>query len=403
MHGRRIAVLAALGAVQTTLGPAARPAARSLHGQAPELRGYYLHIVSAADSGLFSPSAATDFKRLRAMLSPTVGPLEVEIAYEHVLSASTAADPGFATGLGTAAGGEWAHLQGTLAESGSVEWRHRVDRLAVSYAPLTDVELTLGRQTISWATTLLLTPADPFAPFTPEEPFRDYRAGVDAFRARAFLGPFSDLDLVARPTDTSEGTTLTALARLHTVISGWELSTWAGLLHDGGAAAVGVTGTFAGAAARAEGVVRRVDDSTALRFTVGVDRSFPVAGRDLYLVAEYQRDGLGAASVSDLPIVLASGPFERGELQVVGRHTAALQASYQPDALWATSLLLLSNLGDPSLLIGPGVSYSVSDEATARAGIFLGFGDELAADGVLPGSEYGAVPSFAYVALAAFF
>lgn len=403
MLGSRVVALGGLGILQTALGPAAHPCGGDLHAQAPELRGYYLHIVSATKEGPFSSSAMTDLKRLRAMLFPVLGPFALDIAYEHSLSVSTAADHGFGTVLGVAGGAEWANLQGTLAESGSVEWRHRVDRLALSYSPLSDVELTLGRQTISWATTLLLTPADPFAPFTPEEPFRDYRAGVDAFRARAFLGPFSDIDLVARPTETSAGTTLTALGRLHTVISGWELSTWAGVLHDGVSAAAGVTGTFAGAAARAEGVVRRVDESTDVRFTVGVDRSFPVAGSDLYLVAEYQRDGLGAPSEAEIPAVVAGGPSERGELQVIGRHTAALQASYQPDALWTASLLLLSNLGDPSLLIGPSVSYSVSDEATARAGIFLGIGEESAAGGDLPGSEYGAVPAFAYVALAAFF
>lgn len=403
MRRGRATALAALGTLQTALGPAATSGDRGLHAQAPELRGYYLHIVSAADEGPFSPSAATDLKRLRAMFSSVVGPLDFEFAYEHALSASTATGGGPGMGLGVTGGGEWADLQGTLAGSGSVEWRHRVDRLAVSWGPLPDVELTLGRQTISWATTLLLTPADPFAPFTPEEPFRDYRPGVDAFRARVFLGPFSDMDLVVRPVDTVEGTTLTALGRLHTVVSGWELSTWAGVLHDDGAAAIGVTGTFAGAAARAEGTVRHMDESAVLRLTVGVDRSFPVAGRDLYLVAEYQRDGLGAASASAIPDVLASAPFGRGELQVVGRHTATLQASYQPDALWTATLLLLSNLGDPSLLLAPTVSFSVSDEATATAGVFLGVGDELAVDGTLPGSEYGPVPAFAYVALAAFF
>jgi hypothetical protein len=392
-----------LGATQFALGPAVHPAGGCLRGQAPELHGYYLHVVSAADSGPFSSSNVADLKRVRGMFDPTLGPIRLELAYEHTLSASTAADPGgVGAALGVSGGGEWADLQGTLAESGSVEWRHRIDRLALSYSPGSDIELSLGRQTISWGTTLLLTPADPFAPFTPEEPFRDYRAGVDAFRARAFLGPFSDIDVVVRPTDTAAGTTVTALGRLHTLVSGWELSTWAGLLHDHGAAALGLTGTFGGAAARAEGVVRRESGSTVLRFTVGLDRSIAVAGRDLYLAAEYQRDGLGAASPTELPRVLASGPFERGELQVVGRHTAALRASYQPDPLWTADLLLLSNLGDPSLLVGPGVSYSVSDEAAARAGIFLGFGDETGAGG-LPGSEYGPVPGFAYVALAAFF
>jgi hypothetical protein len=100
--------------------------------------------------------------------------------------------------------------------------------------------------------------------------------------------------------------------------------------------------------------------------------------------------------------VVAGEAFARGELQVLGRHTAVVQGTYQLDALWSTDLLLLSNLGDPSLLMGPGLSYSVSDEVSARAGMFWGLGDERAASG-LPGSEHGPVPVFGYLSLSAFF
>jgi hypothetical protein len=47
------------------------------------------------------------------------------------------------------------------------------------------------------------------------------------------------------------------------------------------------------------------------------------------LIAEYQHDGFGAASSEDLLGVVASDPFQRGELQVLGRDVLAVQGSYQ--------------------------------------------------------------------------
>ena len=49
-----------------------------------------------------------------------------------------------------------------------------------------NADLIVGRQPVSWATTLFLTPADPFSPFDPADPFREYRGGVDAARLRVY-------------------------------------------------------------------------------------------------------------------------------------------------------------------------------------------------------------------------
>jgi len=135
-----------------------------------------------------------------------------------------------------------------------------------------------------------------------------------------------------------------------------------------------------------------------LRFAVGADRSFSLAGRDLYVVFEYQRDGYGAASADDYPELRLSQPYRRGELQVLGRDETALQASWQVTPLWTADWLTIWNLDDGTYL---------------RAGLFFGLGTGervLALPGPfpgglisLPGSEYGIVPSSLYVSLTAFF
>ncbi len=346
------------------------------------------------------------------MTAPQIGPFAAEVAYEHLLSYSerAVAAPLGALLQGVApGGGEWLDLQWTLKETSHWLWRHRFDRLSVTYSGRL-FEVTAGRQTISWATTLFLTPADPFAPFDPADPFREYRAGVDALRFKVFPGPLSEVDLVARVTDTGADTTVTLLSRGRTTWRGWELSAWTGLLHDDPALSLGATGAIGRAALRSELSLRDRTDNlrarsggVALRGTVGVDTRFTVSGRDLYVVIEYQHDDFGASRSDELASVVFSEPFARGELQVLGQDVAALQGVYQVHPLLAADLLVLVNLNDVSALLGPGASYSASSEVTLRAGLFLGLGDaEPGAPVQLP-SEFGIVPAILYLSGSAFF
>jgi hypothetical protein len=404
--------------VAVAIAAAASPGPATAQSLREDLRlaGYYLNVATGALEGPFSPAGVTDFQRLRLMAAPDLGPLHIDIAYEQALE--LVSDPELALGpvLGASSTGiNWLDLQWTIEEWDHASWRHRFDRLLIS-APLGgSAQLTAGRQTISWATSLIFTPADPFVPFDPADPFREFRAGVDALRIQGFSGPFTELEFVLRPSDTRDGTTITALGRITTASGPWEVAGWAGVLHDGGAASAAATLTAAGTAFRGEAELRWPDD--VLRFSIGADRSFLLAGRDLYVVLEYQRDGYGAADPSDYMDVLFSDPYSRGELQVLGRDEAALQASWQATPLLTTDFLTMWNMNDGSFLLSPAVSYSLSNEAYVRGGFFFGIGpgerqvplplpgsdltDVIAAS--VPGSEYGIVPSSLYISLSAFF
>lgn len=394
MPGPRFAFAAAGMAVLAGALAGPGPAeAQSLRDEL-RLRGYYLNVGNGALEGPFSPAGATSFQRLRLMATPAAGPLRIDIAYEQGLQ--LVSDP--ALRLGSALGASaseinWLDLEWTIHDWDHGSWGHRFDRLLVS-APLGGAAaVTVGRQTISWATSLVFTPADPFVPFDPADPFREYRAGVDAVRIQGFSGGFTELDFVFRPSDTRDGTTITALGRLSTASGPWEVSGWAGVLHDGGAAAAAATLTAGGTAFRGEASVRWPE--AVVRFSIGADRSFALAGRDLYLILEYQRDGFGAADPDDYLAVLTSAPYSRGELQVIGRNEAALQASWQASPLLVTDLLATWNMNDGSLLLTPAATYSLSNEAYVRGGLFFGIGSSA--------SEYGIVPTSLYLSVSAFF
>jgi hypothetical protein len=249
----------------------------------------------------------------------------------------------------------------------------------------------------------LLTPADPFVPFSPADPFREFRAGVDAARLRWYPGPLSEIDLVVRPTRTVVGREFTALGRGMTTWRNWELSGWGGSLYGDTAGAFGAAGSLGSWAVRGEAVIREQEGRAVVRGTVGVDHLLQVHERDLYVVVEYQRDGLGAARVGDYVGILRSNPFRRGELQVLGRDETVVQASYQLRPLLSLAGVWLWNLNDRSALVSPSLAYSLGDETSLTGGVFLGIGnDEVTARRPVP-SEYGVAGTTAFVSLSRFF
>jgi hypothetical protein len=377
---------------------------RGADAQLPEITGYYLNVPSWTDSNLATVGGASDINRFRLMTEPTLGNFRFQVAYEHVLTLSRrpgTTGSGLFVGLGSG-GGEWLPLQWTIHDTDHVRWRHRFDRASVQWAPGELLELAAGRLTASWATTLFLTPADPFLPFDPSDPFREYRSGIDAFRLQIFPGPLSDFDLIVRPADFATGTTLSVLGRGRTVWRSWELSGWLGLLYDEPAAAIGAAGGIGSVAVRSEITLQHGDSGVTLRGTAGVDGRFSVWGRDLFYVLEYQRDGFGAGRASELARVLESGTFARGQHQVLGRDEFVAQASYQVHPLWNLAFLLITNVNDPSTLVSPAVSYSISNEVTASGGLYLGFGKGIPSQESPIPSEYGLVPAFLYLSLTAF-
>ena len=82
-----------------------------------------------------------------------------------------------------------------LNETATAVWRHEIDRASVQVrVPRADI--TIGRQAIGWGRGVMFTAVDLFAPFSPLEADREWRAGVDAVRTDITLTERSSLDLV---------------------------------------------------------------------------------------------------------------------------------------------------------------------------------------------------------------
>lgn len=394
---KRARYLAALAAL-VVLGCADQARAQSRW-----LTGYLQTVPLWTGATALADDTLSDFNRIRIAIEPVFGDVAVEAAYEHaMIFRNQGSRPGFS--LGSVPGGaESLDLQWTITDRGHVRWQHRFDRLKVGWRPIGLLELSLGRQAVSWGTTLLLTPADPFIPFNPADPFREFRAGIDAARVRFSPSPLSEIDIVVRPTKTDVGDEVTALARGLATWRNWELSGWGGSLYGDAAGAFGAAGSVGAWAVRGEAVAREVRDEVIFRGTIGVDHLQQVRGRDLSFMFEYQHDGLAAGSADEYLDVLLSDPFTRGELQVLGRDEAVVQASYQLHPLWSVSGLGLWNLNDRSALLAPSVAYSAADEATIAAGMYFGIGDNEPTLVRPTPSEYGLSGTTAYVSISWYF
>ena len=373
--------------------------------QQPGFSGYYLNVFTHLDGSPLASAGVSDVQRLRFMWNASPGPLRIDAAYEHTLTlrqAGTSVGAQLFTATGTESGGDWLPLDGEIESGERMLWRHRVDRLNVRVDLGASVDLVVGRQPVSWATTLFLTPADPFSPFDPADPFREYRAGVDAARLRVYRGAFTQFEAVAR---IAAGESVTVLGRVSSNVRGWDLGAWGGVVHDTPGAAAFLSGSVGLWALRAEAAVRELGSGVALRGAVGMDRTFAVAGRDLYLVVEVQRDGFGAASPAELLVAAARRAARQGEMQVLGREVGAVQLSYTLHPLVSASGLVLGNLRDGSLIASPGVSWSASESVSVRMGAYFGVGEGVTVreTEVRIGSEFGALPRVVFGSLNWFF
>ena len=366
------------------------------------LSGYLQTVPVYTSSTELQPSNVSSFNRFRLSTEPVFGTFSANVAYEHAATFRWRDLVGGSVGV-VPSGGEWLKLQWTPSDSEHLLWQHRFDRLEFGWSPTRAVDLSVGRQAVSWGTTLFLTPADPFSPFSPADPFREFRAGVDAARVRISPSALSEIDVVVRATETAVGEETTALARGLVTVSNWEISGWGGSLYGDAAGAVAAAGALGAWAVRGETVVRQLDGAAKLRGTIGVDRLFQIKRRDTLVLVEYQHDQMGAAGPDEYLGILLSDPFARGEYQVIGRDETVLQATVQLHPLWSIAGLWLWNLNDRSALLSPTVAYSLSNEASVAAGVLVGVGDdESTADRPLP-SEYGLSGVTAYLSASWYF
>jgi len=373
------------------------------------LSGYLKTLVLGLDPSLpGTEDAAEDFTRARLMLEGTFGAhLSFAVHYEHFAVIDQVKD----TTAGLFAGGSSTGsqrfsllpLDWTVKESGSLFWQHELDRLNVRFSfPAADV--VVGRQAISWGVGRFWNPADIFIAFSPVEIDREYKTGVDAVTARIPLGPSAQIETVYAAfgedfRDHSAG------ARAQTTVRNFDLGMTGaksftdfvtGPFFDGEIRGAGIRGEFTFTHNTASPHPK--EPRTFFRAVGSTDYRF---ANSLYALLEYYYNGFGTKDPEQYPALVNSERRARGENFNVGRHYLGSTLAYELHHLVNASLSTQWNLVDQSVLLGPLLVVSLSNEADLRTGAYFPFGTGLVGRRVK--SEFGLYPTAYYLQLRLYF
>lgn len=293
----------------------------------------------------------------------------------------------------------------------------RTDRLILQ-AHLPKVDLTLGRQPISFGNGRFFTPMDLVSPFTPAVIDTEYKPGVDAFRVDVYPSFSSSITAVAAYTGqegwkgdwTERDLTaalygqgaigVTDLGGMYAYVEGDHVV--AATLATG-IGPVGVYGDVAVTVPRED-----LEDEVFVRATLGLD------GRPTgttTISGEIYVQSFGTNDPGDLLTILEGERAQRGEIWLSGIAYLSTSLAQEITPLVSLQLATITNLTQPSTLILPSVSWSVAGNADLFVGAYLPVGErpserDITLDNLLPveiESEFGTYPYSAFLQVRTYF
>jgi hypothetical protein len=362
------------------------------------------HFVFAPDP--WTGDAAT---RLRLLGSLYWKDLELTAEFETL---GLVQSPRESTGGGAASGGLFdtsSVMRPRLwdvddRQSDGLTWRNNIDRLFVKI-PVGPVDITVGRQAVSWGSAWFWKVTDRFSPFAPTDFDPDTKRGVDGLRAEIHLGDMTVLDLVA--TGERGPDRWNAGARFRTTLLGYDWAVSAARLGDDWMAGAEVAGQIGKVGVRGEAawtwnVAREQWD---LQAVAGADGALPwkmkVAGEVFY-------NGYGVADSEEYVDFLLdavspepgrSHRLLRGETFHIGRYYLGLLVSQELHPLVQLVVSGISNVTDPSGMVMASLQWSIQQNVRLSAGGMVSLGQRPAANEITVPSEFGLYPGVGYMVL----
>jgi hypothetical protein len=306
----------------------------------------------------------------------------------------------------------WQDGEGSLAVLG------RTDRLLLK-GSWDGLDVTVGRQAVSFGAGLFFTPLDLVAPFNPAVIDTEYKPGVDGLRVDVYRGFSTKGTLIATwagPPVGSDAAADDGLEGLETVnlaahgvttVGVTDLAAFAGLVQGdavGGASlttSVGAVGLYGDVAVT--GPLAEDGEDPFVRAVIGA------SGRPwwrLDLAGEVYLQTLGSTDKSDLLMTLQRPRWQRGELWLAGVAYAGVSASLEITPLVSISAASIVNLTDPSGFLSPSLRWSLAENADLIAGAYVGLGArpevgplDLAdpTGALVPRSEFGLYPAVGFL------
>ena len=361
--------------------------ANSAHAEI-EISGYYKNIFLSSKT-VTAPTEdyLLDLNRLRLQFSGDIGEnTTFNIEYDNeVLLNSYLATNQFSLQKSQGDPGYF-NLQSVYADSSDIYARQLIYRAYITSA-ISDVDITLGRQRVSWGTAYMWNPMDILNPFNPLQLERAERAGADAALIDWNAGDLTRFSLVYAQHDGGASSSTALRARSN--FSGFDMSLLAGEFRgkqvtgfdfSGQAGQVGLKGELT--------YTRPKDKKEYLQAVIGADYTF---SGTFFMELEYYYNGQGTTDRSQYNYSL----LFNGTVQSLAQHYLGLFIGGDITPLLRLENVLIYNLDDKSYFFYPGLSYSPDENVTLSLGLQLFTGES--------GTEFAAINNLYFAQLQWFF
>lgn len=278
-------------------------------------------------------------------------------------------------------------------------------------------DLTIGRQAIAFGSARIINPTDIFLPFDVRTFNTEYRTGVDAVRFQRPWGELGEVDfgLVLGPDADRETSAAFLQIRTNHAGNDYHLAiveyAEQSLIGAGIQSALGNFG-FWFEAAHVNGAFNYN------RVSTGLDYSF---AKNVFGQIEYHYNGAGSSDSDTYLDQLATLPYQRGGVFLLGEHYLIPSVSVQASPLWTFALQGIINFSDQSAFLSVGAEYNVAENLYMDFGVYHFSGNDLTIhdaaidESTIPdlriqpvgsidlGSEYGTNPDTLYTSLRYYF
>jgi len=347
-------IVVAAGAAAAAALPGAARAQSELNTR---FSGYFEHQYSLSRTG--DDWRQIDYDRLRGELAVRTrqGSRASAAVVYQLFRGDTKLDPASFLPQG--------QLPGLDSLASRLTDRHYLNHAYIALVISPGLELTVGKQYLTWGSAWVFNPTELYRPKNALEPSYD-REGVGALSMKLALGLLSDLQIAYVPDGTVENSG--KLVRLRHHLIGFDVSALAAVKSD--PAPLGreatndrryilggdLTGEILGLGVWTEGTWSSRSGERWGELTVG--GNYSLSDGTLFMVESY----FNGRGKSDSPYS-AQAWLERlsGGRLTLGRTTVFGMVSRKFGQLWQLAISTVGNPGDGSAVVIPSISYSFAD------------------------------------------
>ena len=277
-----------------------------------------------------------------------------------------------------------------------------IDQLSVKYHTAQS-NMIVGRQPISLANNFLFTPNDVFYPFSATAVDREFRSGVDAVRFDydiTDLSTISAIGVAGYDGNDPSWKESAAILRGSVNVKSIDFSVIAGKTDTRRLVGMTLNKEALGLGMRLEGNYSQPTTGEAhtefFQVSVGIDKRWE---NSHHIILEYYFHGNGKSNPDEYMERAINSPDIMDPY--FGRNSAGILVLGEPSPLFKLQAALIANLDDGSILFGPGVIYSISDEAELILGGTIPYGEtssfDMSTQTLNIKSEYGLYPRSMYL------